>query len=151
MKRLLEIKATYDWFFAHYSAEIKDLTQRNDLAGIEKMDARRDVLERGIFVLMFGQFETAVSDAFDKALSARASNPDWKFRRGWDMDIFKSKKIGFETKLAMVLDSQSPSFREIKTAYQQRNHCAHGGMTNAVASINALIGDLYRWESELRS
>jgi len=151
MQRLQEIKATYSWFFAHYEAETADLARTNDIAGIDRMEARRDILERGIFVLMFGQFEKAVSSAFDNALAARATNPDWNRRRGWDTSSLRGQKVPFETKLAMVLDSRSPSFGQITHAYATRNHCAHGGTTNAVGSIDALEADLYRWRGELRS
>jgi hypothetical protein len=100
---------------------------------------------------MFGQFERAVTSAFEDAVNARAANPDWTHRRGWDASSLKSKKVAFDTKLAMVLDSQSPSFGLILQTYATRNHCAHGGTTNPVGSIDALEADLYRWRGELRS
>lgn len=150
MQRLPEIKATYDWFFAHYGAETAERARNNDIAGIDRMEARRDILERGIFVLMFGQFEKAVTSAFEDAVDARATNPDWNRRRGWDTSSLRGRKVPFETKLAMVLDSQSPSFVQIMQTYATRNHCAHGGTTNAVGSIDALEADLYRWHGELR-
>ncbi len=150
MQRLPEIKATYDWFFAHYGAETTERARKNDIAGIDQMDVKRDILERGIFVLMFGQFEKAVTSAFEDALNTRATNPDWRRRRGWDTSSLRGKKVPFETKLAMVLDSRSPSFAQITRTYAVRNHCAHGGTTNAVGSIDALEADLYRWLGELR-
>lgn len=150
MQRLPEIKATYDWFFAHYQGETAGRASNNDIAGIEQMDVKRDILERGIFVLMFGQFEKAVTSAFEDALNARATNPDWNRRRGWDASSLKGKKVPFETKLAMVLDSHSPSFAQIIDTYATRNHCAHGGTTNAVGSIDAIEAKLYRWHGELR-
>ncbi|HWV46708.1 MAG TPA: hypothetical protein VN039_11945, partial [Nitrospira sp.] len=131
MQRLPEIKATYDWFFAHYRAETAERAKINDIAGIDQMDVKRDILERGIFVLMFGQFEKAVTSAFQDALNTRATSVDWTRRRGWDASSLKGKKVPFETKLAMVLDSHSPSFAQIIQTYGTRNHCAHGGTTNA--------------------
>lgn len=151
MQRLPEIKATYDWFFAHYRIEVAERAQRNDLAGIDQMEARRDILERGIFVLMFGQFESAVTTKFEAALNSRTANRDWRQRRGWDVPALKGRKVPFETKLALVLDSQSSSFAQILQTYAIRNHCAHGGTTNAVGSIDALESDLYRWHSELQN
>ena len=151
MDKLPEIKASYDWFFARYQAEIAERARENDLAGIDQMDLRRDILERGIFVLMFGQFEKAVNSKFEDAVNARVTNPDWTHRRGWDTPSVKGKKVPFDTKLAMVLDSRSPSFGNILQTYATRNHCAHGGTTNAVGSIDAFEADLYRWHRELRS
>lgn len=151
MRRLLEIKATYDWFFAHYTAEVAERAQRNDIPGIDQMELRRDILERGVFVLMFCQFEKAVTTKFEDALDARVTNPDWTHRCGWDTASLTGKKVPFDTKLAMVLDSRSPSFGYILQTYATRNHCAHGGTTNAVGSIDALEADLYRWHAELRS
>jgi hypothetical protein len=151
MQKLPEIKATYDWFFASYAAEIEERARKNDIAGIDQMEARRDILERGIFILMFGQFEKAVTSAFEGAMNVRATNPDWSRRRGWDTSSLKGKKVPFDTKLALVLDSQSPSFGQILQTYATRNHCAHGGTTSAVGSIDALEADLYRWHGELRS
>jgi hypothetical protein len=150
MQKLPEIKGTYDWFFARYAAEIEERTRKNDIAGIDQMEARRDILERGIFVLMFGQFEKAVTSLFEEAVSARVTNPDWTRRRGWDNSSLRGRKVPFDTKLAMVLDSQSPSFGRILHIYATRNHCAHGGTTDAVGSIDALEADLYRWHAELR-
>ena len=151
MQRLPEIKASYDWFFKHYEAEIAVRAALNDIVGIEQMDEKRDILERGFFVLMFGQFEKAVTAAFEDALNARASNPDWNHRRGWDVSSLKGKKVPFETKLAMVLDRRSPSFGEILRTYATRNHCAHGGTTDPVGSIDAIGAKLYHWQTELRS
>lgn len=150
MQKLPEIKAAYEWFFERYEAELAELAKSNDIPGIDKMEARRDILERGIFVLMFGQFEAAVTLAFDNAVAKRSKNPDWKNRRGWDTSVLRGRKVPFETKLAMVLDSQSPSFSKIVHAYGIRNHCAHGGTTSAIVSIDALESSLYSWSGELR-
>ena len=116
-----------------------------------QMAARGDILERGIFVLMFGQFERAVTSAFENAVNARATSPDWSRRRGWDIPSLEGKKVPFDTRLATVLDRRSPSFGRILQTYAIRNHCAHGGTTNAVGSIDALEADLYRWHGQLRS
>jgi hypothetical protein len=151
MRKLPEIKAAYDWYYAHYAKEIAARTRQNDTSGINQMEARRDVLDRGFFVLMFGQFETAVTARFESTVQARAANPDWTRRRGWDISLFKGKKIPFDIKLAMVMDSQSPSFGRILQTYATRNHCAHGGTTAAVGSIDELEADLYQWQGQLTS
>lgn len=151
MRKLPEIKAAYDWFFARYKDEVDERARKNDSAGIDQMEARRDILERGVFVLMFGQFEKAVTSAFEDAMRVRARSADWNRRRGWDTASLKGRNVPFDTKLAMVLDSQSPSFGQILRTYATRNHCAHGGTSNAVGSIDALEADLYRWRGELRS
>jgi hypothetical protein len=151
MQKLPEIKAAYDWFFSCYQAEIAERARNNDIAGIDQMEIKRDVLERGIFVLMFGQFERAVTSTFEMAVNSRASNNDWTRRRGWDMALLKGNKVPFETKLAMVIDSHSPSFGRILQSYAVRNHCAHGGTTNPVGSIDSFEADLYRWQGELRN
>jgi hypothetical protein len=151
MQKLPEIKATYDWFFAHYTVETAERARTNDIAGIDQMESRRDILERGIFVLMFGQFEKAVTARFENALDQRITNPDWTRRRGWDTPSITGKRVPFDTKLAMVLDSRSPSFARILQTYATRNHCAHGGTTTAVGSIDSLEADLYRWHAELQA
>lgn len=150
MQRLPDIKATYDWFFTLYREATTGLARNNDIAGIDRMEVKRDILERGIFVLMFGQFEKAVTLVFEDALNTRATNPDWNRRRGWDTSSLRGRKVPFETKLAMVLDSHSPSFAQIVQTYATRNHCAHGGTSDAVGSIDAFEADLYRWHAELR-
>jgi len=151
MQRLPDIKATYDWFFAYYIAETLALAKKNDIVSIDQMGVKRDILERSIFVLMFAQFEKAVTSAFESALKKRATNTDWKHRRGWDASSLKGKRVPFETKLAMVLDSRSSSFAQIMKMYETRNHCAHGGTTNAVGSIDGIAADLYRWYGELKT
>lgn len=151
MQKLPEIKSSYDWFFTTYETEVRDLAQRGDIAAIDRMEAKRDILERGIFVLMFGQFERAVAIAFETALNARINNPDWTRRRGWDTSSLSGTKVPFETKLAMVLDKRSRVFGRIIQTYGIRNHCAHGGTAIAVGSIDALEAELYRWQAELRT
>lgn len=151
MQKLPEIRASYDWFYDTFDTEVRELSARNDVPAIERMEAKRDIFERGIFVLMFGQFEKAVVGAFERARDTRTGNPDWTQRRGWDTSALASKRVPFETKLAMVLDSRSSSFGQIINTYGIRNHCAHGGTTSPVGSIDALEADLYRWHSELRS
>ena len=151
MQKLPEIKAAYDWFFAHYEREVEKLSRQNDMAGINLMAAKRDVLERGVFVLMFGQFEKAVTTAFESAVQARSTNPDWTRRRGWDTPLLRSRKVAFEVKLAMVLDSRSSTFGLILKNYATRNHCAHGGTADPVGSIDAFEANLYKWYGELSS
>lgn len=150
MERLAEIKATYDWLLSLFEAEVAQMVRDDDMAGIDRAEARLDVVERGFFVLMFAQFEKAVTQTFEDASRARATSPDWGRRRGWDAISALGKRVPFETKLAMVMDRQSPSFGKIITTYGTRNHCAHGGTTNPVGSIMALEADLYRWLGELR-
>ena len=150
MQQLPMIRAAYGWFFDHYQNEVSALAQKGDLAGIDRMEEKRDVLERGVFVLMFGQFETAVDDVFQNALNARVSNPDWTHRRGWDAHSSSGRKVSFDTKLSMVLDRQSPTFNRVMQTYAVRNHCAHGGTTSPLGSIDALENDLYQWQAELR-
>ncbi|MCC5978428.1 MAG: hypothetical protein JJU21_10230 [Salinarimonas sp.] len=150
MEKLAEIKATYDWLLSLYDAEVEQMVRDNDIAGIDRAEARRDVFERGFFVLLFAQFEKAVTETFEDASRARGASPDWGRRRGWDAVSALGKRIPFEAKLAMVMDRQSPSFGKIIATYGTRNHCAHGGTTNPVGSIMALEADLYRWQGELR-
>lgn len=150
MQRLSEIKAAYDWFFKHYRSEVDQRARQNDIPGIVQMNNRRDILERSVFVLMFGQFEIAVNSIFEAAREARTTNSDWSRRRGWDTASVNGRKVPFDTKLAMVLDRNSASFGKIMATYSTRNHCAHGGTANAVGSIDSLYADLFQWQSELQ-
>jgi hypothetical protein len=151
MQQLPQIKAAYDWFFAHWQAEATRAAASGDIATLTRLDERRDSLERGIFVLMFGQFEVAVTDVFTRARDSRAGNPDWTQRRGWDADALQGRKVPFETKLAFVLDRRAPAYGRILATYALRNHCAHGGTTTPVGSIDALEADLYAWQSQLHA
>lgn len=150
MQQLPQIKAAYDWFFAQWQTQLVAANGIGDAIAIERLEEKRDTLERGVFVLMFGQFESAVNDIFDEARDSRINNPDWTQRRGWDAAALAGKKVPFDTKLSMVLDRRSPSFGKILATYGTRNHCAHGGTTNPVGSIDALVVDLYQWQGELR-
>lgn len=150
MEKLAEIKATYDWLLALYDTEVEQMVRENDIVGIDRAEARLDIVERGIFILMFAQFEKAVAQTFENAAHARVANPDWGRRRGWDAVFALGKRVPFETKLAMVMDRRSSTFGKIIATYGTRNHCAHGGTTNPVGSIMALEADLYRWQGELR-
>lgn len=151
MRQLPQIRSAYDWFFAQWQSEATRAAGRGDLAALTGLEDKRDTLERGVFVLMFGQFEVAVNDVFQTARTARAGNADWTRRRGWDADALQGRKVPFETKLSLVLDRRSASFGKILNTYGIRNHCAHGGMTLSVGSIDSLETDLYAWQAELRT
>lgn len=151
MQQLPEIKAAYNWFFVQWQVEASNAVSLNDLIALAKLEEKRDVFERGIFVLMFGQFEVAVIAKFEHARDSRLSNHDWQHRRGWDNNALKGKKVPFETKLAMILDRNSAAYSKIVATYQIRNHCAHGGTTDPVGSIDALEADLYQWSSQLKA
>ena len=151
MQRLPDIKSAYDWFFKRYEEEVAERAAKNDIAGIDQMEARRDTLERGIFVLMFGQFERAVDAKFVEARDKRSTNPDWTQRRGWDLDVLKGDRVAFLTRLSLVMDRENTAYKQIVETYGVRNHCAHGGTTDPVGSIDAPEARLYRWHSMLRA
>lgn len=121
----------------------------NDVAAQTRLDIARDHLERGIFVLLFAQFEVALNDAFERARAARQANPDWTVRRGWDTPELRRKRPSFEARLAMTLDRTGAEFAEIAAAYEIRNACAHGNTNISVGSIGRLVQDLYRWQAAL--
>jgi hypothetical protein len=152
MRHVPAIKATYAWLMQAYQTDtIAALASANPKAAIDKLDEKRDAIDRGIFVLLFGQFEVAVTERFKQVRTARLGNPDWTHRRGWDVPEYGTDKVKFETRLAMVMDKQDPAYGKILHAYQRRNHCAHGGTTEAVGSIDQLVNDLYTWSRLLKS
>lgn len=151
MRQLPQIRSAYDWFFAQWQSEAMRAAGAGDLVALARLEEKRDTLERAVFVLMFGQFEVAVTEAFQAARAARTGNPDWTHRRGWDADSLRGRKVPFETKLSLVLDRRLPAFGKILNTYGIRNHCAHGGMTEPVGSIDSLEADLYAWQAELRT
>ena len=150
MQKLPEIKASYEWFMELYNKEVAILAQSNNLIGLTKLRDYLDFMERGYFVIMFAQFENAVNDKFESARQARITNVDWTQRRGWDADSLNGAKVPFETKLAMVMDKKKDPYGKVKQAYEKRNHCAHGGTTLAVGSIDSLENDLYDWSAKLK-
>ncbi|MGJ3261869.1 MAG: hypothetical protein ACFE0R_01415 [Salinarimonas sp.] len=150
MQKLADIKAAYDWLLEQIEAQIRVHASTGDIASVDRFEAKRDLLERGIFVLMFGQFEVAVNRVFETARDDRSSNPDWARRRAWDVPSLQGR-VPFETRLAMVMDRRSEHFGRILTAYARRNHCAHGGTSDPVGSIDLVFADLYLWRAELRS
>ncbi len=150
MRQLPQIKAAYDWFVAAWNSEATKLAGKGDVSALTRLEEKRDALERGTFVLMFGQFEVAVNETFEAARAARVGNRDWSHRRGWDAASLTGTKVPFDTRLSLVLDRRSGSFGKIMQTYATRNHCAHGGTTQPVGSIDALEGDLYSWQRELR-
>jgi hypothetical protein len=150
MQQLPHIKATYDWVFMQLQTELAAAASQNNLVAINQLEEKRDVFERGIFVLMFGQFENAVNAAFKEALALRSTNPDWTRRRGWDMSALKAKSVTFDTRLSLVMDRHARSFNRVLQTYAIRNHCAHGGTDEPVGSIDALEADLYTWQGQLR-
>ncbi|MDO9416295.1 hypothetical protein [Pararhizobium sp.] len=145
-----EIKASYDWFIGQYERQAQVLSASNDLTAIDRLDIKRDIFERGIFVLMFAQFEVAVNHTFEAVMSKRLGDDDWSRRRGWDADTLKGPRVSFHVRLCMVMDRRNPEFGQINKNYALRNHCAHGGTTEPVGSIDDFEHNLYRWQSFLR-
>ena len=90
MQQIPQIKAAYDWMMAAYQAEVPEALAAGNL---DRLEEKRDILERGVFVMLFGQFENAVNDLFEAACDARSANPDWLRRRGWDVPGYMDRKI----------------------------------------------------------
>lgn len=149
MRQLPEIMATYDWIVDQMDREGQSLTRAGERQKLEALSQKRDILERAFFVLMFGQFENDVTDKFETTRAAKITNPDWTQRRGWDVPALASKKVPFDTRLAMVMDRQKPSFGAVLNSYATRNHCAHGGLSEPVGAIRSLEKDLYAWQADL--
>jgi hypothetical protein len=144
-----QIKDAYDWAMRHHQAETLAALANNDHAAITRLDKVRDAIDRGVYVLLFGQFENEVNEKFARARDRRSSNPDWTQRRGWDMSALK-QKAPFDTRLAMTLDKNTAAFSRVMAAYDNRNHCAHGGMSVAVGPISQLYADIWTWRALLR-
>jgi hypothetical protein len=144
------IKAAYDWMVAATFADASSAEASGDIEAADRLETVRDILERGAFVMLFGQFETAVTETFEQARSARSTNPDWKSRRGWDIPAYRDRRVPFETKLALMMDRRTDAHGKIMQAYALRNHCAHGGHREAVGSIDELVTNLYVWQGLLR-
>lgn len=151
MKLVPQIKDAYDWAIGHNQADLAIALANNNIAAIDRLDKIRDTIDRGAYVLLFGQFENDLNDHFNQAVAKRTANPDWTHRRGWDVPALSAKKVPFETRLALTLDRNSSAYAKVMTAYSNRNYCAHGGMTVAVGSINQLVADLIAWSRLLRS
>jgi hypothetical protein len=151
MQQVPQIKAAYDWMIAAYQAEVSTAMATGNIQAVNQLDEKRDTFERGIFIILFGQFENAVNEHFEQARDARFCNPDWTRRRGWDVPAYRDRRrLPFETKLALVLDQHDPEGRKVLQAYELRNHCAHGGTSRPVGSIDEFVNDLYIWQSLLR-
>lgn len=149
MQLLPEIKASFDRFFNYYQSEANRLVQSSQIDLLNSLDQQLAHLERGYFVVMFGQFEHEVDNAFNDARVKRCGDTNWLVRRGWDTPALGGRKVPFETKLSLVIDRKDVQFGKILHAYGQRNHCAHGGVSETVV-IPALAQDLYIWQSLIR-
>jgi hypothetical protein len=150
VKDVPQIKAAYDWMVDTFRAEASAATQEGNAARVTQLEQFRDALERGIFVALFGQFELAVTARFEAARDARRQNTDWNVRRGWDVPSYQDRRLPFETKLTLVLDSRESANGKALQAYSSRNHFAHGGTNQPVGSIDQFVSDLYVWLGLLR-
>lgn len=150
MKQVPQIKAAYDWMILAYQAGVAAAVAAGNAPAVDQLGEKRDVLERGVFVILFGQFEKSVTEYFEQARDARATNPDWTARRGWDVPAYAIQRVPFETMLSLVIDKRNPSYGRILQAYARRNHCAHGGTNEPVGSIDLFVNDLYSWQALLR-
>ena len=111
MNDVLQIKAAYDWMIETYQKQVSAAASSNDQPSIDRLDAYRDSLERGIFVVLFGQFEVELNARFEARRDVKSSNSDWKVRRGWDAPQLLVAKVGrvpFETRLALMCSEHEP-------------------------------------------
>lgn len=150
MRQVATIKAAYDWMAEARRTAINESVAAGDTQTASRQEETRVTLDRAFFVLLFGQFETAVTETFEQARNARSANPDWKSRRGWDVPAYGDRRIPFETKLALVIDRRGKPHSTILQAYALRNHFAHGGTREPVSSIDDFVADLYAWQALLR-
>lgn len=150
MKEVQQIKAAYDWTIEAYDREVGAAIAAGDMDTVKRLTGKRDAIERGLFVLLFAQFEFALTECFEQARDARGSAADWSRRRGWDVPGYAGRRVAFETKLALVLDRTSSVHGKILQTYALRNHCAHGNTSVAVGFIDQLVKDLYVWQACLQ-
>jgi hypothetical protein len=150
MRQVATIKAAYDRMAESCRTAINESVAAGDTQTTTRLEETRVTLDRAFFVLLFGQFETAVTEAFEQARNARSANPDWRSRRGWDAPAYGDRRIPFETKLALVIDRRVKAYGLIMQAYGLRNHFAHGGTREPVSSIDEFVADLYAWQALLR-
>jgi hypothetical protein len=149
MCQLARIKAGYDWLVQMHETALAAAEAAGDQPAVTRLENVRDVMDRGIFVLLFGQFEQHVTETFETARERRVANSDWRTRRGWDSPALSGRRLPFETRLALVLDRRQPTYGAVLRAYGLRNHLAHGGTNEPVGSIEQLVADLYAWQAAL--
>ena len=82
VRHVPRIKAAYDRLIEAYLAQVATAMAAGDTGTVTRVEETRDTLERGVFVLLFGQLEMRVTEYFEQARNARAANPDWRSRRG---------------------------------------------------------------------
>jgi len=150
VRQVPQIKAAYDWMIEAYNVAVARAEAAGDRRAVDLLDAKRETLERGVFVVLFGQFENLVTEHFEGARDARTANPDWAMRRGWDVPAHGGRRVPFETKLSLVVDRRIAAYGKILEAYALRNYCAHGGSDRPVGSIDRFVQDLYTWQAALR-
>lgn len=151
MQQVASIKAAHDWMTAAHLSALVAARQAGDTAAEISLEELKNTLLRGVFVVLFGQFEQAVTAAFERARDRRSENPDWTSRRGWDLPAYRHGRVPFETRLSLVLDRRNPAHGWVLQAYALRNHFAHGGVGQSVSSIDDFVDDLYAWASLLRA
>ena len=149
MRQVARIKAGYDWLLQAHETALAAAEAAGDQSAIKRLENVRDVMDRGVFVLLFGQFEQQVTEVFEAAREQRLASSDWRARRGWDVPALAGRRLSFETRLALVLDRRQPVYAAVLRAYGLRNHLAHGGTAAPVGSIEQLVADLYAWAAAL--
>ena len=87
MKAVPQIKAAYDWSTAAFDREVASAMAAGDSGSVERLAEKQDTVERGLFVLLFAQFESVVTEYFEHARDARVSVDDWSRRRGWEFQV----------------------------------------------------------------
>ena len=57
MRDVAQIKAAYDWMVRAFDEQVQLAVDAGNSGAIDRLEATRGSLERGVYVLLFGQFE----------------------------------------------------------------------------------------------
>jgi hypothetical protein len=152
VQRLPEIKAAYDRLVDLLRDEVVRAVAAGDTSAEGNLVETQRILDYAFFVLCFAQFERHVTDVFEAARDRRISNPDWTRRRGWDIDNYRdSRRVRFEDRVALVLDRSGDDYAKVIADYHKRNHVAHGGLTEPIASADQFVQELFDVSSRLQT
>jgi hypothetical protein len=152
MRQLLSVKAAYDEIDGLLQTKIGDALTKGRPADQKRWEERKELNDYAFYLVLFAQFERIAKEKFIAGRDRRKANPNWLHRRLWDADVFRdADRVGFTTRLAAVLDPTSPEYRLVKRYYEDRNHIAHGGLSNPIASIDVLVKELRLIVSKMRA
>ncbi len=150
MRDLQAIAAAYQQI-DNFLEGLRDAQDPADRAH-DRIAQRQRINDQAYFVLAWGQLESDVDDACREAIRRGRTHREWRHRRAWSLynpDDRRLSGLGFQDRLTLVLEKESPCWKLAMQHYNVRNQIAHGVLRSEGIDVTSVVQEFYLIQSAL--